>query len=288
MTAVILGLVASVAFGATTVLVHRGLRGLDALSGLMVDLWVNTVLLWLSLLLFYDFTALWASHNLIFVVAGLLVPGLFRLLTFQGIERLGPSVSAAVVNTTPFFAILVAVLLLDERPSRANLLGALFIVVGLTFSSWRGTSRTWRTRDLVFPLGAALLAASRDNLVRFGLVSGPPPLVGATIAATTSALTMAIVYLPKWGFRRFSKGRAGSLACFYLSGSLHFMAYITMFGALALAEVSVVTPLVHCFSLFTLVFAYVFLGHSDPITTRKAAATLSIVLGALLISFERL
>jgi len=287
MAAVSLALLASLTFGFTSVLIHRGLRGVDAFTGLVVDLSFNALLLWVFLLALYDLSELWVRVNLIFVGAGLVVPGLFRLMAFKGIERLGASVSTVVLNTSPLFAVFMAMTLLDERPSFMNLLGAFSIVGGLAFLSWRGDARLWRATDLVFPLTAALLAALRDNLVRLGLLEGPSPIVGATIAATTSTVTMVVLYFPRLGLIRFRASQTASLRCFALIGCLHFVAYITMFTALGMAEVSVVSPLIHCFSIFTLGLSYVFLKDLDPLTPRKILATLLVVLGVLLISFAR-
>ena len=287
MLAVSLALVASFTFGLTTVLVHRAVRGTDVFTGLLLDLSFNTLLLWLFLFWFYDLGILWARVNLVFVGAGLLVPGFFRLLAFKGIERLGASTSAVILNTSPLFAILIAVLFLGEKPGPMNVLGAVCVVGGLVMLSWQGRAHSWNIRDLMFPLGAALLAAGRDNLVRVGLQAGPPPVVGATIAATTSALAIGLLYFPRLGGRRFRLAQAGSLWGFSLVGCFHFIAYITMFTALGMAEVSVVSPLIHCFSLFTLGLSAVFLKDSDPITGRKITAGCLVVLGVLLISLTR-
>lgn len=287
MLAVALALLASFTFGLTTVLVHRAVRGTDAFTGLVLDLFFNSLLLWLFLLWFYDLGALWARANLIFVGAGLLVPGLFRLLAFKGIERLGASASAVILNTSPLFAILMAILFLGEEPGPMNVLGAVCVVGGLVMLSWQGRSHSWSIHDLMFPVGAALLAALRDNLVRVGLLAGPAPIIGATIAATTSAIAMGLFYFPRLGGVRLRLAQTGSLWSFCLVGCIHFIAYITMFTALGMAEVSVVSPLIHCFSLFTLGLSFLFLKDSDPLTPRKIVAGLLVVTGVLLISLTR-
>ena len=89
----------------------------------MVDLFFNGVCLWLFLFTFHDLSELWDGANLIFAVSGLVVPGLFRLVAFKGIERMGASAATAVLNSAPLFAVLLAMLLLDEQPGPANLLG---------------------------------------------------------------------------------------------------------------------------------------------------------------------
>ena len=107
--------------------------------------------------------------------------------------------ATAVLNSAPLFAVLLAMVLLDEEPGPANLLGAVAVVGGLVFLSWKGESRSWRPRDLFFPASGALLAALRDNMVRFGLLAGPAPMVGATITVSASFLIMSAVYFPTHG-----------------------------------------------------------------------------------------
>jgi drug/metabolite transporter (DMT)-like permease len=81
-------------------------------------------------------------------------------------DRLGASITSCLTNATPLFATLFAVSFLNEQPSVTNLLGTLSIVAGIVALSWRGATKTWRTRDLLFPLTAAFLFAARDNMVR--------------------------------------------------------------------------------------------------------------------------
>ena len=96
-------------------MVHRGVRNLDPFSGLVVDLFCNGLFLWLFVLTFHDLSELWVGANLIFASSGLIVPGLFRLVAFKGIERLGASTATAVLNSAPLFAVLLAMAVLDEH-----------------------------------------------------------------------------------------------------------------------------------------------------------------------------
>ncbi len=282
-----LGLLASLAFACTATLVHRGVRHLDPFSGLMVDLSFNALVLWLFVFTFHDLSELWAGANLIFAGSGLIVPGIFRLMAFKGIERLGAAAATAVLNSAPLFALLLAVVLLDEKPGPVNLLGAAAVVSGLVFLSWKDESRSWRPRDAFYPVAGALCAGLRDNVVRLGLLAGPAPMVGAAVTVTTSLLTMSAVYFPVHGLTPLRRCRPGVLGCFALVGVVHFVAYLFMFTALDMADVAVVSPLIHCFSFFTLGLSPLILGDVDPITRRKVAATSMVVLGVLLIAWSR-
>ncbi len=288
MVAVFLGLVSSLFFAGATVAIHRGLLKMNYLGGLLVNLVTNALFLWIFLGLFAGTAKLWVSTNLIFVGVGFVVPGLPRLLIFKGMERLGASISSMMMSATPLFAILIAFVFLRERPGLTNLLGAFFIVIGVISICWRGETKTWRTIDLFLPLTGGLLFALRDNLVRFGLLITASPVLSATIVSTTSALTAATLYFSTSGTRGLVEADRSGLLWFCFSGFLNFLSYLTMFTALNLERVSVVTPLASCSSLFTPMFSYFLLREVDPITPRKVTATILVVLGVFLIAWEKM
>jgi drug/metabolite transporter (DMT)-like permease len=143
-------------------------------------------------------TAIWP-----FVIAGLLAPGLARLLVYVGIDRIGAARSSAIMPIGPFSAILLAVVFLGERPSGSLLLGAACIVAGtLLLSQQERGGRAWRRRDLIFPLLGAIAFGLRDVISRWGLQSFPHPTVAAVVATMTSAVLIGAS----------AQGRRGSCA----------------------------------------------------------------------------
>src|SRR4030095_2542094 len=195
MLAIGLGLLASFCFAASMILINRGVLALDYFRGLLINLGVNSLFLCFYVLLFVDRLELWVFANLIFVLVGVFVPGIARFFMFKGMERLGASITSCLTNSTPLFATLFAIALLGEQPSSTNVLGTCFIVIGIVALNWKGANKTWRSRDLLFPLTAAFLFAARDKMLRFCVLKIYSPLVGATIAASTSFLTMALLYV---------------------------------------------------------------------------------------------
>jgi drug/metabolite transporter (DMT)-like permease len=148
MLAILLGLFGSFWFAVSMVLINRGVLSVDYFRGLLTNLGVNALFLWIYVLIFTDKIDLWQPANLLFVMIGFFVPGVARYFIFKGMERLGASISSCLTNSTPLFATLIAVLFLHERPSVTNLLGTFTIVSGIISLSWRGTAKTWHTRDL--------------------------------------------------------------------------------------------------------------------------------------------
>src|SRR5574341_1837800 len=116
MLAILLGLFGSFWFAAGMIFINRGVLAIDYFRGLLINLGVNTLFLWLYLLLFSQSIDLWAPANIIFVTVGIFVPGVARFFIFKGMERLSASISSCLTNSTPLFAILFAASFLQERP----------------------------------------------------------------------------------------------------------------------------------------------------------------------------
>jgi drug/metabolite transporter (DMT)-like permease len=287
MFAILLALFGSFWFAASMIFINRGVLSIDYFRGLLVNLIVNTLFLWLYVLLFIDNVDLWHPVNAIFVAIGIFVPGVARYFIFKGMQRLGAPISSCLTNSGPLFAIAIAILFLGEQPTATNVLGAMSIVGGIIALSWKGATKTWRTRDLAFPLTAALLFAARDNLVRFAVVQIRAPVVGAAIAATTSLLTMAAMYMI-WGEKKpLPPSAKKGVTYFALSGFMNFLSYALTYTALSLERVSIISPLVNASSLFVLPLATLLLKDVEKLTPRKIGATALVILGVVLISWEK-
>jgi drug/metabolite transporter (DMT)-like permease len=288
MLAIFLALFGSFWFAAAMTFINRGVLSIDYFRGLLANLSINTVFLWLYVVLFIGNVDLWLPINSIFVAVGIFVPGVARFLVFRGMERLGATISSCLTNAGPLFAIVIAMAFLGEQPTVTNILGAIFIVGGIIVLSWKGVGKTWRTRDLGFPLAAALLFAARDNLVRFAVVQIPSPIVGAAIAATTSFFTMGTMYLVFGEKKPLPPSAKVGLNYFAISGFMNFLSYVLTYTALSLERVSIISPLVNASSLFVLPLSMLLLKDVETLTARKIGATALVILGVVLISWEKL
>jgi len=288
MLAILLGLCASFWFALSMILINRGVLAIDYFRGLLTNLGVNALFLWLYVLIFSDRIELWTPANLIFVLVGIFVPGVARFFMFKGMERLGASITSCLTNATPLFATVFAVSFLHEQPTVTNILGTLSIVGGIIALTWKGSTKTWRTRDLLFPLIAAFLFAARDNLVRFGLLKIASPLLGATIAATTSFITMSVLYLLFEEKKPLQETARKGFQLFAAAGFMNFLSYAFAYTALSMERVSLISPLINGSSLFILPLSALLLKDVEKITQRKIAATLLVILGVFLISWEKL
>jgi uncharacterized membrane protein len=247
----------------------------------VVSITVTTAFVWSLTLLAGRIDRLFTWRIWPFLVAGLVAPGLARLMFFVGIRRIGVARASSLMATAPLFAVLIAMAFLAERPTPVLLLGALAIAVGSMLLARRSAHETpWRRADLIFPALGALGFAVRDNLSRFGLRDYGDPLAAAAAATVTSLLLM-------WTCAGAWRGRLElprtSLMFFALSGLCEGTAYVLMWRALAIGEVSVVSPLVNSHSIIAIALAAVFLRDLERVTWRIALAAALIIAGVALV-----
>lgn len=288
MIAILFGLLGSLTFAVSMILINRGIASLDYFRGLLTNLCFNALFLWLYVGLFAERIDLWTPANLLFVLVGVFVPGVARFFIFKGMERLGASITSCLTNATPLFATVFAVSFLREQPSATNLLGTFSIVSGIVSLSWKGAAKTWRTSDLLFPLAAAFLFAARDNLVRVGVVHIHAPILGAAIAATTSFITMFLLYLIFEKKTALGAAAPRGFAIFAAAGFMNFLSYAFAYTALSMESVSLISPLINASSLFVLPLSAIFLKDVDRLTARKVGAIVLVIIGVFLISWEKI
>src|SRR5262245_16035853 len=276
-----LALAAALGFALARVILKRALPHTTPLTAVVTSIIFTGSMLWIVALLTAPVALMASAAVWPFVVAGLLAPGLGRLLVYVGIDRIGAARSSAIMPIGPFSAILLAVVFLGERPSGSLLLGAACIVAGtiLLAQQERG-GRAWRRRDLVFPLLGAVAFGLRDVISRWGLQGFPHPTVGAVVATMTSAVFIAGFVTGRRGGLRADRVGLGWLA---LTGAFEALGSLALWTALAVGNVSVVTPLANAQPMFTVLLAAILLRDVEQVTWRVAVATPLMVAGAILV-----
>ena len=221
-----------------------------------------------------------------FVLAGAIAPGLSNLFITVGIREAGASRASVAFGTAPLFAITLAVLVFDERPGPAVLVGALLIVAGgaaLALEPERPAHV--RAIGIAYALLGAALFALRDNLVRhLSLDTDIPSMTaGAVMLAAGIVVTSTVVAV--------RRNRVGwplpVVARWLLPGTMVGLSYVALFEAFYRGTVSVVAPIVATESLFGVVFAALLLHRSERVGPRIVAGAALVVTGGALIAVAR-
>jgi DME family drug/metabolite transporter len=281
MLAPLLSIAAAIGFGVAGVLLRRGLQHANPLSAAVVSITVTTAFVWLLTLLSTPVSRVFTWKIWPFLVAGLVAPGLARLMFFVGIDRIGVARAFSLMATAPLFAVVIAMAFLGERPPPLLLVGALAIAGGSMLLARRSQHEArWRRRDMIFPALGALGFALRDNLSRWGLRDYGDSLAAAAAATLTSLLVM---WICAGAWRAQLRLPRVSLMFFTLSGLCEGSAYLLMWRALAIGEVSVVSPLVNAHSIVAIALAAIFLRDLERVTWRIVLAAALIVAGVALV-----
>ena len=266
-----------------SILVRMGARFSDVFAAAFLSFLVTALCLWTYIVFSFPLDLVWNPAVIYFVMSGLLQPLLARILYYEGMMRLGVSRAGTLRGTGPLFAVILAVIFLHERPGISVYAGVILTVLGVGLISYRrGAEGDWRLFDVVFPLGAGLVAAVSQNLRRTGLLIIPNPFIGAAVTTTTSLVIFSISLLVL-GKVRLLRVDKKSVPFFAVASLISAGAQFLGFYSLTWADVSVMIPLINTTPLFTVLFSALFLRDLETVTSRVLIGTVVLVAGMVFI-----
>ena len=282
MTSVVVALASAVCFALALVFAQVGLRHVPPLAGAAVSVPTATLLFWLAAPFTIDVAAIDSGAVTIFAAVGLLFPAAVTVLTFAANRLMGPTVAGTLGNLTPLFAVLGAFIVLGERPGSAQLGGLAVIVAGVLLLSWPAgalAASRWPLWALMLPLAAAAIRGAVQPAVKAGLALWPAPFAAGLIGYSVSSLVLLAV-----------AARAGALGAITRRGATVFagvglcngLAVLLLYIALAGGPVSLVSPLVATYPLFTLAFGAI-ATRAAPLSVRAIAGVVLSVAGVMLL-----
>jgi drug/metabolite transporter (DMT)-like permease len=274
MTPVLLALGSAAAFGAMTVAIRFGLReGGGPMRTAAATLTTALVVTGIASLPRHDYSGAWK-----FFLAGFLAPGLSQLLFTLSIREVGASRTSVTVGSAPLFALAIAFVFLNEPVRTPLVVGAVGIVAGGIFlAAERDRPDHLRARGLVYALGASVLFAVRDNIVRALHAHGSPE----TVAVSTMLAGLLVALVASRSLPRPREIRALAPA-----GLLFGLSYVCLFEAYFRGRVSVVSPLVATESLWGVGLAALAFTHTEGVGRRLLFGSGAIVAGGILIGIS--
>ena len=284
MSGEIWALLSAAAWAVDSILVRKGTAFSNASTAAFVSFLVSV--LFLVPYIFWQFPSekIFHSANLYFVASGVIQPAMVRVLFYMGIIRLGVSRAGPLRGTAPLFTLALAFFVLRERPGPFVYAGAVLTVLGTWLVSYRRAGEAnWRTVDILFPLGAALLASVSQNIRKLGLLTMDEPLIASTVSSTTSFLCL-LVSLGVSGTLGSLKFRGGCLPYYGLAALFALVGQLFNFHALHAGEVSVVSPIINTTPLFIIAFTAVFLRGEEKITKLVVIGSILLVAGIAVIT----
>ncbi len=287
MLPIFFGLLTSLCFAIASLLAQRGYHRGAAPWGAWITVAGNCVFLLAAHFVLHSETRLLVAENLTFIAVGLLVPGATRVLSFRGIRTIGSAVTSTIINTTPMFSTVLAIVLLGERSPPMVLAGVALTVCGLMAVSWAGRHETFNKTELVYPFLCALIFSLKDVTVRWGLGGGDSqPILAAAIAALTSTVEIFLI-TRFWHGEKFRLPPANVLGWFVWSGIFTGGSFLFMYLALSLERVTIVAPLFNSYAIFVLLLTPLMARQIERVTARKVVGAVLVVTGIFLVSLGK-
>ncbi len=281
--AVYFAMLAGFCFACSHVLVRRGMVDSNALTASVISLTMSALVAWCLVGVFVPLNAVLSPAIWYFIVAGVFAPGLGRTLNFVGIERIGVARAVPIVNSSPIFASVFAVVFLAEVWVLQNILGTALVILGVVIlSSIRTPQGQWRKMDVIYPvLGAACFGVS-SVLRKAGLNVDNLPLVAAAYTSITG-FVFSIALLQLRGGRRIFRLPRKSLGWYFAAGVFNTSAMLAVFYALSAGQVVIVEPIVAANPVLSVVLTAVFLRDLESISVRVIVGAICTVAGTLLV-----
>lgn len=270
-------------FSIAHILVRRGLVHSNALTGSLISLGISALIFWFLLIVFIPISELCDPDVGYFIAGGIFAPAIGQTLGYVGMERLGVARSSPIVNTSPIFSSVLAVIFLGEVWVFQNIFGTCLVIAGvIVLSSRKPADGNWRMKDVAYPVAAALAFGISSNLRKAGLTEVPHPLLGAAVTLGTAFLVLLLIVQLRGGREALKWNSQG--AKWMVAGALvNTCALLSFFAALNIGYVVRIEPLVACNPLLSIIWTGIFLRGIEPLTGRIIGGALVTVAGTVLV-----
>ena len=290
MFGIVLALLSALSFGLSQILVRKNIEKSNFVYISLTVTIMGNIILWPLAFMFTDLNTLNPEGLLLFIVAGLLAPGIARLFYFKGMQTAGISANASIFATYPIFTSIMAVSLLGEALSIENWIGLVCVIVGVIFIGRNINNNDTQTKHtskkgLIVPVVGSLAIAFSQIVRKESLNIYNQPLLGVAMGYTAAL----IVYLLVIAFSKTSRTRKFSrqdIHLFWKPGVGIAAGWLLSFLALSQEMVSIVVPILQTELLFILFFAYIFLRNLEKISFKLIVNAILIVVGVILISIN--
>jgi drug/metabolite transporter, DME family len=216
-----------------------------------------------------------------FIFGGLFGTGIGRRWLYVAIDKIGASPATAIKNSAPLVTTMLAIPLFNEQVGLFQWLAIIGIIGGISLVTWKPGAgvKQLMSVGILAAVGAALSYGVRPLFLKFGLENADLPLTAALVGAIAALLYAVILARPK--ALRPPPMAPGTFRLFFGAGVLQAFGFLSMTFAIASGDVSIVYPVTSTAPLFTLVFTWLMLKGTEPVTWRLALGVTAVVAGVI-------
>ncbi len=188
--------------------------------------------------------------------------------------------------------VLLAVLILGERPQILTYIGTFLVVIGMMVLALEKRQSPGGREDQSFwkHYGLAALATlmfgASALLRKAGIILVPN--MSLALSSTAVGIFLAVIltnsFISTNNRIRFTRQSTGY---FIASGILNTVAHLSLFAALSLAPISLVVPLAYVTPLFAMGFSWLLFREMEHLNFRLVAGGILIIAGAIFVTISR-
>lgn len=288
--AVGLALLSGTAWGVNMVIVRWSLAKTGAASdvGALVSIGTAAVIaLAVAVVTGADTAGLDPGNIARFSLVGAIAPGAAQVLFMVAIRTIGSARGGVLIGTGPMFAVVLAILFLDEQWRVPIVVGTIATVAGSALLGWEPRSAATAPGDrsrigVVFALATACAFGVRDVIARH-FTSGAELDVAWASAIVLGAGSLALAAITLVRTRRLVAEIRTTLPSMLWSGLTVGLALPVLLESLSRGEVGVVTPINNGAQIIAVVaLSALFFGRRE-LSLRLVGALVLVTTGVVLI-----
>jgi len=317
MLGMVFALLSAFSFSLNVVTIRRGVAGASSSLGATITVLLGVPMFLVAALVtgqLFDFGELPITAFFLLALAGIIHFGIGRWCNYRAIAAIGAIRVGPIRALTLPYTLLIALLFLDEQVTLVMGVGIGLILIGPAMVHQRSTPKPVtatvastpsvnlnaapRRRSLpafapkqgegyFFGLMGALAHGTTPIIIRYALQDSGLGILGGFIAYATAGFALALLLLLPGRLTELRQLDRSSVGYFISGGTTSFMAQMFRFLALAIAPVSVVTPLQRTASVFSLFLSFIFNRSLETFTVRIVAGVSISIAGTGLLLVGR-
>jgi len=298
----VFALLSAVGFAVSTVFTRKGVaRAGESFTAVAISVFIGVPFFAATASLSGEWSKLWSLSVQGFILLGLagiihFIAG--RILAYNALRLIGATKSTALLQTIPFYTLILGVLFLNELLTISLALGILCIFTGAALVSIERKSvsgkqqekQRWFTetevKGILSALGGAIFWGISPILIRTVAKELGSPSVAAFVSHAAASIIMACFF-----FRRQHREQSvqlrfsGALTPLVIGGIFNSVAQLCLYAALSYSPASMVSPLVSTAALFVFLFSFFINRNIEVFTWKVFVGMVLTLVGAFLISY---